>query len=959
MISTSRALAIRLAELANSIRKRALARLAVESEHGPLRRLHAALREALIQDLDEEAFADSYAQTIAYGLFSAGISSPAGLRADDIAHRVVLTNPFLKELLESFLTAGGRRSTIDLDELGITEVVEVLRQANREAVLRDSGARNPQEDPVLHFYECFLRAYDPRKRIQRGVFYTPRPVVSFMIRSVHELLQKEFGLIDGLADTVTWGQMEARYPGMIRPANAGPEDAFVQILDPATGTGTFLVEAIDLIYKTMRTKWIQAGHREQEVPELWNEYVPKSLLPRLYGYELMLAPYTIAHLKIGLKLHETGYCFRSKERVRVYLTNTLEPPQDIAGCLSVDIPAFVHEAQAVKDVKRRQRFTIVVGNPPYSGFSANMSGAMMSLVGPYKCLDGVSLRERKIWAQDDYKKFIRFAHNTIHESNAGMIGLITNHGFLGEPTSRGMRDNLLADFSRISVLDLHGSLKKREVCPDGSPDKNIFDIEPGVAISFLRRSGVDQTNVTHSEMWGLREKKYDDLQNHTVGSVPCTQIEPSSEFYLFVPHNEATKAEFSQCVRLVDIFQSGSNGIQTSRDHIVYGFTPAECRQTIAAFRAPDESLSTKALRDKYWPNKKVGNYAPGDTRGWRLSDARDHLRRDRQWETHFRPALYRPFDFRTLFYSGSMIDWPRTPVMSQMLRPNLSLCVGRAGSAADNQEWNVVFVADRLVDMNLFYRGGNVNYPLRFAALSGSFDIDRSQRPNFKAGFLKRLGQTLERLPKRDANFPEGITPEEIFQYIYAVFHSPGYRKRYADFLKIDFPRLPLTRNLGLFRALARLGGELVAFHLVNAPMQAGISLSLPDKAIGTFRYAQPPILRLRYQGPHKPVVQKLYWSANTVWLNTDQSACFHGVPEKVWKFHIGGHQVCAKWLKDRKGRILSADDLLHYHRIVIALHETIRLMAEIDRVIDQHGGWPKAFLGDQESTAACGSES
>jgi type I restriction-modification system DNA methylase subunit len=384
VINTSKQMAIRLADLARIIRKRVNAILKIESERGPIRKLMQAFKEALIHDLTDDDFADMYAQTIAYGLLTARISRPAGLVADDIKEMVPITNPFLKELLETFLNIGGRKNLIDFDELGINDIVELLRseQVNMEAVLRDFGNLNQDEDPVIHFYELFLKEYDAQKRIKRGVFFTPKPVVSFIVRSVDEILRTEFDLMEGLADTATWGKMLQRNPDLRLPkkmvekkdskgwreleVEIDPTTPFVQILDPATGTGTFLVEVIDLIHKTKTEKWQAEDHGAKKIEQLWNDYVPKHLLPRLHGYELMMAPYAIAHMKIGLKLFETGYRFGSDERVRVYLTNTLEPVQDFAGTLAFAIPALAHEADAVNMIKRDQRFIVIIGNPPYS-----------------------------------------------------------------------------------------------------------------------------------------------------------------------------------------------------------------------------------------------------------------------------------------------------------------------------------------------------------------------------------------------------------------------------------------------------------------------------------------------------------------------------------------------------------------------------------------------------------------
>ena len=377
VITTSKELSIRLAELARAIRDRIKTALAIETDNGPLTKLMKAFQEALVHDLDADGFADMYAQTIAYGLLSARIADPHKKTADDFAAHM-RTNPFLRELMETFLKVGGRRGKaggpgIDFDELGVTEVVELLDDANMEAVVRDFGDRNPQEDPVIHFYELFLKEYDAKKRMQRGVFYTPRPVVSYIVRSVDELLRTEFGLADGLADTTTWGEMAKRHKDLKIPEGVSPDQAFVQILDPATGTGTFLVEVIDLIHKTLVAKWKAQGHGEKKIDALWNEYVPKHLLPRLHGYELLMAPYAIAHLKIGLKLYETGYRFGSDERARIYLTNALEPAQDFSGTLRVRDPgarargAGGERDQAAQTLHRRHRQSAVLGHVRESG----------------------------------------------------------------------------------------------------------------------------------------------------------------------------------------------------------------------------------------------------------------------------------------------------------------------------------------------------------------------------------------------------------------------------------------------------------------------------------------------------------------------------------------------------------------------------------------------------------------
>lgn len=570
IISTASALAEALASLARGINNKAIRMLAAESENGPLRKLHKSFQTALIHDLTEESFADTYAQTITYGLLTAAISRTdwsegrhgTFIIAENVADMVPITNPFLKEMLQTFLKVGGRKGGIDFDELGVQDVVELLRgdETHLPAILRDFGNRTPGEDPVIHFYEHFLSAYNKKLKISRGVFYTPQPVVSYIIRSVHELLQTEFGLEDGLASTITWGEMIKRHPEMTLPILTSknpskpnsedilisPESPFVMILDIATGTGTFLVEIIDVIHKTMTAKWQKQGKREQEIATLWNEYVPKHLLPRLYGYELMMAPYAIAHMKIGLKLSETGYKFMSDERVRVYLTNTLEPASDAQQHLVGILPALAHEAEAVNAVKLNVRFTVLVGNPPYSGHSTNngqwISDLLRSMLldgaDSYFRVDGHDLGERNPkWLNDDYVKFIRYGQSRVVEAGFGILAFITNHGYLDNPTFRGMRQSLMTSFPEGFLLNLHGNAKKKETAPDGSKDENVFDIQQGVSVCIFTSSirKYVKKGIYYSDLWGERRKKYQVMLEYPLPQDICKRLEPDKPYYLFSP----------------------------------------------------------------------------------------------------------------------------------------------------------------------------------------------------------------------------------------------------------------------------------------------------------------------------------------------------------------------------------------------------------------------------------------
>lgn len=963
-ITTAKDLSVRLAELARDIRDRIRTVLSVESKDGPLRKLLEAFRQSLVADLDEKGFADMYAQTIAYGLLSARIVDPKHRTSEDFAAHM-RTSPFLRELMESFISLGGRKHTeggagIDFDELGVSEVVELLDEASMEAVVTDFGRRKQGEDPVIHFYEDFLAEYDKQEKVSRGVFYTPKPVVSYIVRSVDELLRTEFGLEDGLADTTSWGGMAERHPDLKIPEGTSPDQAFVQILDPATGTGTFLVEVIEIVHATMMENWKAQGVRsEKALNQRWNEYVPKHLLPRLHGYELMMAPYAIAHLKIGLKLYETGYRFESAERARVYLTNALEPAQDHSGKFKFAIPALAHEAEAVNGVKANQRFTVILGNPPYKGISANMGDWVDDLLhghldgkagrrSYYEC-EGEPLGEKKLWLQDDYVKFIRLSQWLLDGVGTGVHGYVTNHGFLDNPTFRGMRWSLMESFHELELLDLHGNIKKREKTPDGSPDANVFPIGQGVAISIFmsRPDGEESTKkppVRHADLWGGKSSKLGWLGERAGKDTNWSELKPESPFYLFVPYDQSEAGEYWSWAAVNEIFPVNVTGIVTARDAFVVDIDRGALRERIADFRS--EELSDQAIREKYFAGKGSAKYPPGDSRGWKVPEARQKVREDESWGERYASILYRPFDVRDIYYVPWMVDWPRTEAMPHMLAgENLGLIFMR--QVAQGDSYTHFGVSRTPVEGRAFYSNKGI---MSFAPLYLYPGVGKSdgslfhtwvegkdgRRPNIDPGFVESIGQGtgLGFIPDGRGDHDGDFGPEDVLAYIYAVFHSPEYRRRFEPMLKMDFPRVPVPGSSASFGALAQLGHGLLALHLLESPVL--------DKPIA------------HYKGPSEPEVERVSYADQTVWLDLGQTHGFYGVPEGVWKFHIGGYQVCEKWLKDRQakggrnprpGRTLTEEDIAHYQKIVTAISETIRIMGEIDEVIDQHGGWPDAF--------------
>lgn len=938
VIATASALAETLAEFARRIRDAAATIIKHESEEkGHLRRLHRGFRDALIHDLTEADFADTYAQTVTYGLLTAAVSRTdqsgaegTALSTDNITDMVPVTNPFLKEMLEEFLKAGGRKGGIDFDELGIQDVVELLRDPSRTdlaAVLRDFGNRKPGEDPVIHFYEHFLAAYNKKLRIQRGVFYTPQPVVSYIIRSVHELLQTEFGLKDGLASTETWGEMLQRNKDLKLPPRTDqegetdtidPEEPFVQILDPATGTATFPVEVIDVIHKHLQNKWAQSGGLAampdlQNLPKdapapktfeaYWQHYVPLGLLPRLHAFELMMAPYAIAHMKVGLKLAETGYRFGTEERARIYLTNALEPK--VTQLPQIGFDALAHEAAAVNEIKWYKRFTIIIGNPPYSGHSANNSEWAKLLVADYYHVDGNPLEEKNSkWLQDDYVKFFRLGQYYLVKSSIGVMGLITNHGYIDNPTFRGMRQNLLKSFDTVALYDLHGNANKVEKTPDGNIDKNVFEIRAGVGIMTCTKNPSKQIDplVSHASLWGTQGHKYATLAQGSMSTTSWQKVYPSSPFYLFIPQDSNLRNQFENWPCVNEVFSISTPGIVTGQDALTIAFDEVEALKLAEA-----HGLTARAIQK----------------------------------------ILYRPLDYRFIVYHKSVVTRMRNEVMKHMLAgKNLGLITVRRVPSGKECGY---FSASSCLISNGAIRSDNQSIDTLLPLYlypdtddeGDNIDLFSERRSNLSAEFTMSLSSLLGFPHEGNHDNAEGAAHEDIFHYAYAVFHSPSYRTRYAEFLKIDFPRLPLTSNLELFRKLACLGCELKSLHILE-------SSKLNDPIIG-------------FIGTDKQVSKVIYTADNggTVWIDglgspkkpQPGTSGFAPVPKEVWNFQVGGYQVCQKWLKDRgskkgnPGRTLTDEDIAHYQKIIIALTETIRLMAEIDEVIETHGGWPGAF--------------
>jgi hypothetical protein len=946
-INDPKTLALRMARLTHFIRDMIITAFDSKAASATLRDLHGAFEKALIPDLPIPQFADMFAQTLAYGLFAARVNHhgpPGSFKRLGAASEIPKTNPFLRQLFETITgTALDEEPFVGF----VDDLAQLLADTDMEAVLSEFGKQTARRDPVFHFYETFLAAYDPKLREARGVYYTPEPVVSYLVRSVDYLLKTRFGCATGLADTTTVEYDREELDGG-KPKRVRATSPRVLILDPACGTGTFLYTVID---------HIRAEFMRQENAGMWSGYVRNHLLPRIFGFELLMAPYAVAHFKLAMQLaghdltpaqrEKWAYDFSGDERLGVYLTNTLEEAERKAETLFGPLRVITLEADAASEIKRNMPILAVIGNPPYSGHSANKGEWIQNIVEDYKrdCPELYKPAQAK-WLQDDYVKFIRWGQWRIERTGAGVLAFITNHGYLDNPTFRGMRQRLMKNFSDIYILNLHGSSKKREVSTDGSKDENVFDIQQGVAIGvFVREPDRhDEPRVHYADLWGERELKYSRLFESDIQATRWTELNPRAPLHLFVPQDADLLSEYECGWKLPDAMNQNGDpapGIVTTQDEFAISWDSEDAKEKVRELLATASEEEARAL------------FRLCSQSQWNYRRAKEELHSG-AWEKRVRPILYRPFDVRWTVYDSNVAVHRRERVMKHMLsEENLGLSTTR--SVEIGEGFQHVFCARTIIQHHtVSLKEVNYLFPL-YLYPEGEGEttgqktltekVSRSSRrqsnlnPQFIADLEKRI--RLSFVSEATGDLKKTFGPEDVFNYIYAVFHSPTYRTRYAEFLKSDFPRVVLTSDVNLFRSLCGLGAELVALHLLESPKFS--------KPIARYPVTGPNIVEKgfpKYVPPGEPEPGKIEpFKAGRVYISKPDAQSgakgqyFEGIPPEVWNFHIGGYQVCEKWLKDRRGRTLTYDDLEHYCKVVTALSETVRLMAEIDAAIPK---WP-----------------
>ena len=880
---SAKSLAVELAKRTRFLKEQILAELEreeAEKKAGHISGFYEAFQKFLIGSLTRDNFTDLYAQTITYGLFAARTRAKNGFNRKSAFELIPRTIGILRDVFQ-FISLGDLPPQM---EWIVDDIAEVLSVADVDKILKEREGR----DPIVHFYEPFLTEYDPEERERRGVYYTPEPVVSYIVRSAHHILKDVFGRSHGFASTS------------------------VRVLDPAAGTCTFPAEAARQAVAEFTQKYGTGGKEK---------LVPDHILKNFYAFELMMAPYAVGHLKLGYLLEELGYPLQKDERFQLYLTNTLDM-QELQETKLPGMSSLAEESHLAGKVKKETPILVILGNPPYSGHSANVAWKMEvlprgdrtvrrkvftfigQLIEDYKLVDGKPLGEKNPkWLQDDYVKFIRFAQWKIEQAGKGVLGFITNHSYLDNPTFRGMRQSLMNSFEQIYMLDLHGSTMKKERCPDGSKDENVFDIRQGVAITlFVKRAGLEK-KVCHAEVWGLQEKKYDWLEKNDILTTKWTKIQPKSPLYLFVPRDETLLDRYQKYSKVTDIFPAHNLGFQTHRDGFVIGFDRGVVERRIRTFRDP--KLQDEHIRQ---------TFDLKDNRDWKMSERRKKIQDDDKWEDKVMTCLYRPFDVRCIFYHPDAIDFGRQDIMRHMIvGDNLCLLVPRQIGTI---EWSHVLVSQQIAESCVVSnktREQNYNFPLYLYPDSSKKDLysdlkeNAARKPNLGSNVIAALKSSYGREP----------FPEELFAYIYGVLYSPSYRKKYARFLKSDFPHVPFCRNEEVFLKLGKLGKQLVDLHLLKSPEL--------DK----------PICRFQGKGDNRVEKQAYNQKEERVYINNAQY--FEGVESDVWKYQIGGYQVLDKWLKDRKKRILSTEDIKHYCRVVTALAKTIEIQAEIDKLYPQ----------------------
>lgn len=808
----------------------------------------------LIKDAKIEDCVDAYAQTITYGLFLSKIESK-----DQLDRKTAISNipSSIKIIKKIFMNITGDMLPSNVSWI-VDEIVDVLNASDIKSILSFEFHINQYKDPFMHFYEDFLSYYDPKKRKHLGVYYTPEPIVSFITCSIDKILKKDFNKPMGYAENS------------------------ITVLDPAVGTGTFLANSFLLSIKNIKKGL--GGVLEQKIRN--------HLLKNFYGFELLVSPYVISHLKLSLLLNKEGYDLKEEDRIQVYLTNTLDPTE-VIHTIAPFLSEINKETITANKIKLEKPILVVMGNPPYSKSSSNKSEWIMKKINDYK----KDLRERNIQPlDDDYIKFIRFAQWKIDKNESGILGFITNNSYLDGIIHRQMRKELLNTFDRIFILNLHGDARRDAEVIEGK-DENVFDIRQGVSIGiFIKNNKFKDKKVFYSDLIGSRKSKYEFLEKNDIFSFEWRELELERESLFFIPKDYSSQEKYNKYWKITDIFKEYTSGVKTHRDHFIIDFDKDKLKNKLNKFL--DKSLSDKEVKELFRLNDSID---------W-IKNVRNKINQEGLKEYMFKDYNFRPFDIRWIYYSTYLITRHRYKLMKNLLKDNLSLILRRTCPNG----WRHIFITDKITDIN-FLKAQSYVFPLYIFNRNNKninqktftgrdIEIKKGKQVNFTQEFMDFIQE----------QYQNKLSPEDILSYIYTILHSSKYRKKYEEFLKIDFPRVPFVKDYNNFIKISQLGKKLIELHLMKEVFKKNIA-------------------KFNIQGSNR--IMNIKHTKNKVYINTQQF--FDNIPKDVWFFYVGDYQVLDKWLRDRKDRQLSYKEIETFIKIVNVISETIKIMDDVDAAL------------------------
>ena len=808
-------------------------------------------------------FADAFAQMTAFGFMIAKLNNPDEvITLHNVRKSIPTSFGLIKELLRYVEDITDKKTNA---ELYVSQLLGLMNNMEVETIERELFTRKQQIvnlygqehtqyiDPFVYFYEDYLGAYDKDLRKAKGVYYTPMPVVQLIIRLIDKGLQENFNLVKGIADKN------------------------VNTLDFACGTGTFMVEYA-----------AQALNKQSK--DLQKPAIQQRLLPNLYGFEYLAAPYTVAILKLSQFLKKNyDYNLVENDKINIKLTNTLDSENLLQrNALFPNISQEMNDADFIK----KQNILVVMGNPPYSVSSSNKNDYITKLVNDYKSAKNTVDKDKSVNAlSDDYVKFIRFAHNKISRQNKGMIAIITNNSYLDGIVHKTMREKLLQDFDKIYVINLHGNSLRKE------GDKNVFDIRVGVCITLFIKlenrlasdkkevfyySTLENNLISREQKFEFTEKIYEKLAaNDIQNSLAWTKLKPQKPYFFFVPKDLSQQKKYNKFWSLKQIFEEVNAGFSTDKDELFTDTNKKELEKRIQVLF----SLNF----DKYFADK----YRVANSPSFKIINK---LKANNYNPNDIKEVNYRLFSPRYCYYDNHIIGRARQSIMQHFLSGlNIGLVFTRI---VTSKNFKHAFVTDKITERCFISnRGSEANY----IAPLYRYDEEMGEKGKKKINKVENLNRDFRKFINE--TYGENITAEQIFGYIYAVLYSPAYREQYNELLRIDFPRIPFPDDLtqqGL-KALAELGWELAQMHLLQ---------KVPELEMADF------------VGENRQVM-KVFWQNEKLYINP--VSYFSGISKAVFDYEIGAYRVLHKYLKDRNEEVLSLDEIEHLQNVIKVLAKTV----------------------------------